>query len=52
MLCSSKNVAVAEKLSTPAHLVGSPDTLLISRAVIENQLTYGAAVYRAKPEWA
>ena len=48
VLYSSENIAVAEKLSTPGHLIGLGSTLLVSRASIENQSTYAQAAYAAQ----
>ncbi|KAI6118862.1 hypothetical protein EDD16DRAFT_1775631 [Pisolithus croceorrhizus] len=48
VLYSSENVAIAEKLSTPTHLVGLSSTLLVSRASIENFSTYAEAAYAAQ----
>lgn len=48
MLYLSENIVVAEKLSTPSHLIGLGNTLLVSRASIENQSTYAQAAYAAQ----
>lgn len=48
VLYSSENVAIAEKLGAPTHLKGLSSTLLISRACIENQLAYVAAIMQSK----
>ncbi|KAI6045740.1 hypothetical protein EDC04DRAFT_2634714 [Pisolithus marmoratus] len=48
VLYSSENVTVAERLSTPTHLIGLPFTLLVSRASIENYSTYAEAAYAAQ----
>lgn len=49
VLYSSENVAIAEKLSTPTHLVGLSSTLLVSRTSIENFSKYAHAAYAAQP---
>lgn len=48
VLYSSENVAIAEKLSTPTHLIGLSSTLLVSRASIENFSAYARAAYAAQ----
>ncbi|KAH7919015.1 hypothetical protein BV22DRAFT_1134159 [Leucogyrophana mollusca] len=44
---SSRNSAIGERLSAPEHLIGLSRSLLVSRAIVENNTAYANAVYRS-----